>query len=192
MESVPNTSSFSFWHVCDAIYGDHNAGRNLVQCFADADAAKFDAVYNNSSYAPANSLLRFRNYGGSVGTYDDWRLPTRAEQALMYSNLGPTGHHNFSSDYYWSSEEYDINTAWSRTWVNGGELNIQKTTLDHVRAVRTFTSTDSYNIGDYGQAGGWVFYKSGNDYAEVTEFDLSDHWNWADAATQCDALIIYR
>ena len=71
---VPNTATFSLTDVCDVIYGNHNAGKSLSGCFSSANSTYFDATYNTNSYAPANSLLRFRNYGFSgnictTGTY---------------------------------------------------------------------------------------------------------------------------
>lgn len=56
--AVPNTDSFNLQNVTVEIYGDVSAGRNLISCFADANASGFDALYSGSK----NSLLNFRNY----------------------------------------------------------------------------------------------------------------------------------
>jgi len=63
--SVPNTNTFSFWDVCNEIYGSHSAGMNLVQCFADATGT-FDSTYVGSR----NSLLNFRNYQNKITVTD--------------------------------------------------------------------------------------------------------------------------
>ena len=60
---VPDTNTFSLQHVFNAV-NDHASPReDLMDCFAYAVSYYFDANYDNDSYAPANSLKRFRNYG---------------------------------------------------------------------------------------------------------------------------------
>ena len=62
-QSVPNTTTFTLQNVYDVVDGHTPATTaDLVSCFANANASYFDATYNNDGYAPANSLLRFRNY----------------------------------------------------------------------------------------------------------------------------------
>lgn len=62
--SVPNTNTFSLQDVFNAVK-DHApaVSGGLSDCFAKAIPGYFDSNYNNDSYAPANSLKRFRNYG---------------------------------------------------------------------------------------------------------------------------------
>lgn len=61
---VPNTDAFTLSQVVDAVRW-HNPGTSgdLSSCFSNAISNFFDASYNNDSYAPANSMRRFRNYG---------------------------------------------------------------------------------------------------------------------------------
>ena len=65
--SVPNTDTFSLTDVYAAV-ADHQIPSNppltgdLSSCFARSIAEYFDPSYNNDSYAPANSMKRFRNY----------------------------------------------------------------------------------------------------------------------------------
>ena len=61
---VPNTNTFSLQDVWNAVK-DHAPGTtgDLSDCFANAISNYFDPAYNNDSYAPANSMKRFRNYG---------------------------------------------------------------------------------------------------------------------------------
>ncbi len=62
--SVPDTNTFSLTDVLAAVE-DHagDIANNLLACFSYANSTYFDPGYNNSSYAPANSMKRFRNYG---------------------------------------------------------------------------------------------------------------------------------
>lgn len=55
--SVPDTTTFNFFDVCDEIYGNHTSGKTLTQAFTDATGT-FDANYVGSK----NSLYNFRNY----------------------------------------------------------------------------------------------------------------------------------
>jgi len=69
---VPDTNTFTLQDVASIVYNIPpfaTGGKTLDDCFDDADSAKFDPTYNTSSYAPANSLLRFRNYGGVAVFY---------------------------------------------------------------------------------------------------------------------------
>jgi hypothetical protein len=60
MAVVPNNDSFTFFDVTLAVYGDTNAGRNLVSAFADA-AGTFDPAYVGLK----TNLLNFRNYNST-------------------------------------------------------------------------------------------------------------------------------
>ena len=63
---VPDTDTFDLRTVAAVVYStlpESTDGKSLLGCFTDADSEYFDPTYNNSTYAPANSLLRFRNYG---------------------------------------------------------------------------------------------------------------------------------
>jgi hypothetical protein len=61
---VHNTETFSLNEVWKAVKA-HNPTTtgDLADCFVKAKSEYFDPKYNNDRYAPANSLLRFRNYG---------------------------------------------------------------------------------------------------------------------------------
>jgi len=58
---VPNTNSFTLQNVVDVIDNDDN----LVGCFNDAVASKFDSNYSGAK----NNLLNFRNYDASVESF---------------------------------------------------------------------------------------------------------------------------
>ena len=57
---VPNTTTFTLQNVVDYINPTTN---DLVDCFADSDAAKFDPNYGSKTMSP-QTLLGFRYYGG--------------------------------------------------------------------------------------------------------------------------------
>ena len=56
---VPNTTTFTLQNVVDVV---NPTSDDLVDCFADAVASKFDSNYEGSK----NQLLNFRNYDGST------------------------------------------------------------------------------------------------------------------------------
>jgi hypothetical protein len=66
---VPDTNTFSLQDVYNAVNDHASPSGDLDSCFANAESGYFDPAYNNDSYAPANSLKRFRNYGPDGGSY---------------------------------------------------------------------------------------------------------------------------
>ncbi len=86
----------------------------------------------------------------SLASYTDWFLPSRDELILMYQNIGPgnalglgnVGGFNVCSTsdncYYWSSTEYNDNSAYARRFLDGVETNGGKGINYRVRAVRAF------------------------------------------------------
>ena len=77
---VPDTNTFSLVDVYNAVNDHANPTGDLADCFSKAISSYFDPAYNTDSYAPANSMKRFRNYGhyetsiiyGSPGTTNHW------------------------------------------------------------------------------------------------------------------------
>jgi hypothetical protein len=61
---VPNNTTFSLQDVYAAIqFHSNSVTGDLSSCFSNAIPQFFDPTYNQVGYAPANSMLRFRNYG---------------------------------------------------------------------------------------------------------------------------------
>ncbi|NCU81316.1 MAG: DUF1566 domain-containing protein [Acidimicrobiia bacterium] len=60
------------------------------------------------------------------------------EMMLMHTNLRQAGVGGFSTDYYWSSTEDAVSSAWTQTFANGLQLNFIKTNTYYVRPVRAF------------------------------------------------------
>jgi len=59
---VPNTTTFTLQNVLDVVTPTTD---DLVDCFADATAAKFDSTYSGDK----DKLLNFRNYDGGLPSF---------------------------------------------------------------------------------------------------------------------------
>jgi hypothetical protein len=76
--------------------------------------------------------------------YSDWFLPSKDALNLMYKNIGPgapaplTNIGGFSSAFYWSSSEFNVNNAWSQRFGDGAQGTNPKSSTSSVRAVRAF------------------------------------------------------
>jgi hypothetical protein len=79
-----------------------------------------------------------------LGTYSDWFLPSKNELALMYKNIGKaakaplTNIGKFAARIYWSSSEYDTETAWYQSFADGSQNTYDKYGGFYIRAVRAF------------------------------------------------------
>lgn len=93
---------------------------------------KVDIISVGVDWSSAKSLCK----NSVVGGYTDWRLPTKAELAMLYQNKNVIG--GFSKTRYWSSTEYvnDLN-AWSLDFSSGHLSGTDKDYEYRVRAVRT-------------------------------------------------------
>ena len=72
----------------------------------------------------------------SMGSYDDWFLPSKDELLLMYAQKKVIG--GFARHEYWSSSEYLPSFAWFEFFSNGFQYNSIKYGTKYVRAVRAF------------------------------------------------------
>ncbi len=188
---VPNTNTFTLRDVATAVYGYASTGITLSGCFTNAVASSFDPAYSGSK----TSLYNFRNYGANKIAYSDWSLPSRANLDTMYARLGPAPNYGFSADFYWSSEEYtlDTNKAWSKSFYDGSIMTIYKTTEDHFRPIRSGTLATGeapYTIGAVGPAGGYIFYVNGLSYMEVLSSNAYTNSGWDDAVIHSGNLVV--
>jgi hypothetical protein len=71
-----------------------------------------------------------------LGGYSDWYLPSKDELQKLYENRFEIG--GFSNYVYWSSSEYDRDSAWQEYFSSGYPCHPKKIYADHVRAIRTF------------------------------------------------------
>jgi hypothetical protein len=75
-----------------------------------------------------------------MGGFNDWFLPSSDELDLMYKNLKQRGIGRFSDNWYWSSSQYNNDSAWSQGFSNGvkGSSYFRKKDMALVRAMRAF------------------------------------------------------
>jgi hypothetical protein len=76
------------------------------------------------------------NYNSEGKKFTDWRLPTKFELNLMYTQKTAIG--AFTNNYYWSSIENGSTYAWLQNFENGKQDYGSKERTVCVRAVRTF------------------------------------------------------
>lgn len=111
-------------------------------------SAKPVSIKPNSKTAPAQLAIG-KNAAKlcsdlTLEGHSDWYLPSTKDLLTMYQTIGPgaiapnknTG--GFVRDYYWSSEKYDINQAYTINFLNGFRYNQSKTKSYSVRAIRNF------------------------------------------------------
>ena len=92
----------------------------------------------SSTWYQANDLLSNPSNHDAYGKeFSDWRIPTKRELNLMYVQRATVG--GFTTNYYWSSSEFDKNNAWYQIFIFGNQsFNSKFTLTNSVRAVRAF------------------------------------------------------
>jgi hypothetical protein len=142
---------------------------------------------------------------------DDWFLPSKDELDLAYNRLAqnrvggqdtPVG--GFNKGYYWTSTDYNNETAWSQYFMDGQQFDRVQILSGNrklpanpfrVRPIRAFGTNNvvlscaqggTCKLGDIGPGGGKVFYvapdrlvangKSAR-YMEASNFDHETQWS---------------
>jgi hypothetical protein len=83
-----------------------------------------------SSYAAGLA----RAYQG--GGHTDWYLPSKDELNKLFVHQAAIG--GFGPHYYWSSSEFDANTAWNQAFDLSSQYANPKSSPSYIRAVRSF------------------------------------------------------
>ena len=144
---------------------------------------------------------------------DDWFLPSKDELDLAYNLLAqdriggkdtPVG--GFNKGYYWTSTDYNNETAWSQYFMDGQQFDRVQTLSGNrlppknpfrVRPIRAFGTNNvvlscaqggACKLGDVGPGGGKVFYVApdllmvngkGAKYLEVSPPGAEKKMNWS-------------
>ena len=119
--AVPNTTSFTFQNVIDTVDPTTD---DLVDCFADAVASKFDPNYEGSK----NQLLNFRNYG-ALKAFKTSANATSGK-GVCFESISVARYHTGSGtypavgDYVWntSSGTGALDNGWYKTRAPGRYL----------------------------------------------------------------------
>ena len=108
-------------------------------------SANTDAIILAQGATETTAAGLARAYAG--GGYTDWFLPSKDELNQMYLKRGDinttaaaNGGSNLTTNFYWSSTEYDPNAAWSQNFGSGSPGLSYKNSTISVRAVREFVA----------------------------------------------------
>jgi len=89
-----------------------------------------------SWYIAQDFISKPSNHSADGANFRDWRMPTKYELNEMYIQRVAIG--GFSSDYYWSSTEFDSTRAWGQNFSGGNQSGGTKSLGSRVRSVRAF------------------------------------------------------
>lgn len=100
--------------------------------FAALVAANFQVL--DDGVTPCKTPIK----DGSI-CYSGWYLPSAFELQLLHKNLNQRNLSSFAPDYYWSSTEAGVSTAWLQNFSTGELIVSSKSdTLGRVRAIHQF------------------------------------------------------
>lgn len=96
--------------------------------FAALSAQSFSVLSDGVSACTENALC-----------YGNWYLPSLNELHLLRANLYDKGIGTFSSNFYWSSTEANVNQALALNWVTGEFSSLDKSNAEPlVRPIHSF------------------------------------------------------
>lgn len=140
-----NYSGDPSWRYLEAAPSDQSAGTEWG-CFetviTGADGTLVGTGKQNTVDILAECTVddiaadKCRDY--TLGSYNDWFLPSKDELYWMLANLKDAGVGNFESSYYWSSSEFNVSLAWNQSFGTGTYYLSSKNINLRVRAVRAF------------------------------------------------------
>jgi len=129
-------------HGIIAAPSDRSQGTAQWGCNGTFIGATLSAIgtgnQNTIDIMAASCLAIPANYCSGLvqGGYSDWYLPSRDELNQLYINRVTIG--GFIENYYWSSTEFNMSTAYGFFFNNGNQTAYAKTNSFGVRAVRAF------------------------------------------------------
>ncbi len=89
-----------------------------------------------SWYDAQDIISTSSNHSTAGKLFTDWRLPTKNELNLLYSQKSLFG--SLSTNGYWSSSEYDLFNVRFQNFSNGDQNYADKGISYYVRAIRSF------------------------------------------------------
>ena len=129
-------------HGLIAAASDQSTGINWSNSFSNTGAI---AVLLGTGNANTNTIVANLGAGSYAARlcydlvlngYSDWYLPSKDELNKLYLNRLAIG--GFSTDFYWSSSEFNFNDAWAQYFNAVFQVNDGKFSTYYVRAVRAF------------------------------------------------------
>jgi len=142
--SIVDINTSKTWSNVGSV-GIGSAARSDWNGFGNSAAIVTQTGHLNSA---AKICLDYVNSNYGTGQHSNWYLPSRCELNDLWNNLGAVqkaleGDGNSSTtplgqNKYWSSTEYNNNSAWYFTFHTGDMATNTKNISNYVRAVRAF------------------------------------------------------
>lgn len=122
-----------------------------------------------TKYADGTSIPNLTANG-----FDDWFLPSKDEAWEIRKELYLYGVGSLGATWFWTSSEYNATYAYRLLMTTGQNDYDYKNNSNtySIRPIRAFISTTVYALRDIGPAGGYIFYKSGNNYLEAAPSNI--------------------
>jgi TolB-like protein len=114
--------------------GEKGPGGGVI--FYSGNGMNMECSETIGEYPWDQALTAAQEYRG--GDYSDWRLPTKGELELLYTNLRKKNLGALGNDWYWSSSQTNTTHAWIQRFSDGMQSPNYKSSPNCVRAVRTF------------------------------------------------------